>query len=50
MARYTYTLTDLQNHTQKGIIHAESTEEAAVQIKKSGWYITSLQEGAHNPG
>lgn len=40
----------MKNRQQRGIIHADSKEEAAAQIKKPGWFITYLKLGSKQDG
>jgi type II secretory pathway component PulF len=43
MAIYSYEITS-KGATQKGRIYADNVEEAALQVKKPGWYIVNLKE------
>lgn len=43
MAKFSYTITDKQGRSEKGLIEAISREEAASQVKKDNWFIVSLE-------
>ncbi len=44
MATFTYILGDKLGHEQRGVIEAETVEEAANQIKQDDWYIVQLKQ------
>lgn len=44
MAKFTYTLTNQEGQSESGLVEAVSSEEAARQIKKDGWFLVSLKK------